>query len=233
MSQNTKHKSYKEYLRLLEKQDKLYDIKNALGYEKLEKPYQHGYNAFHVLRDDISRRKDAELYQYLLDNFSVTTWSKDGVFYKVFKRHISDNRPHFKLISEEEYEKLETKYKNHFFHDSRYDQKYWNGTVYKKYRCYLPPHFLVMKVVNDYITHKLIIDPQVESELDFVNNRINELAREIQPYYEGFIGKYRKIQAKAKRNADKVNIKKNLNAHKWEDYYEKYELTYKRSDWWW
>lgn len=233
MSQNTKHREYKNYLALLRKQDELYDIKNALGYEKLEKPYQYGFNAFHVLRDDISRRKDADVFQYLLDTYSTTPWSKDGIFYRKYKRYNSDNRPKFRLISEADYEKLEPKYKKHFIHDAKEDRKFWNGTVYKYYRCYLPPHFLVMKVVNYYITHKQVIDATVESELNFVNNKIYELEREIQPWYEGFIGKYRKIQAKAKRNADKVNIKKNLKAHKYEDYYEKYELTYKRSDWWW
>lgn len=235
MSQNTKHRSYKKYLGLLEEQDRLYDIKNALGYEKLEKPYQHGYNAFHVLRDDISRRKDAEVFQYLLDNYSVTTWSKSGVFYKVYKKHISDNRPHFKLISEEDYEKLSNKYKSYFFHDSRYDTKYWNGTVYKKYRCYLPPHYLVMKVVNDYVTHKRVVDSEIERELDFVNKQVYELAREIQPYYEGFVSKYRKFKAKATRNSDKVNLKKNLNAKKYHGWVidEKFELSYKRKDYWW
>lgn len=234
MSQNTKHKFYKKYLELLEKQSNLYDIKDALGYEKLEKPYQYGYNAFHVLRDDISRRKDADVFQYLLDNYSVTTWSKDGVFYKVYKKYISDNRPHFKLICEADYLKLETKYKKFFIHIEKEDRKFWNGTVMKYYRCYLEPHFLVMKIANSYITHKRVIDGEVEQELDFVNDKIYELEREISPWYEGFITKHRRIQAKAKRRSDKVNLKKNVTCqyYGW-NFQEKYPLTYKKTNSWW
>jgi hypothetical protein len=234
MSQNTKHKFYKKYLGLLEEQDKLYDIKNSLGYEKLEKPYQYGYEAFNVLRDDISRRKDADIFQYLLDEYSSTTWSKDGIFYKVYKKYISDNRPKFKLISEADYLKLEPKYKKFFSHVEKEDKKFWNGTVNKYYRCYIEPHFLVMKIVNFYITHKKIIDNEVESDLHFVNDKIYELERVISPWYDGFITKHRRMQSKSQRRSDKVNVKKNLNANKYEWYIdEEYPLTHKKTNNWW
>lgn len=234
MSQNTKHKFYKEYLELLRKQDELYDIKNALGYEKLEKPYQYGYNAFHVLRDDISRRKDADVFQHLLDNYSVTTWSKDGVFYRVYRKFVSDNRPHFKLICEADYLKLEPKYKKYFRHVEDKDQKFWNGTVNKFYRCYLEPHFLVMKVVNSYITHKKVIDSEIERELDFVDDKIYQLQEIIEPWNDTFITKARRIQAKAHRRSDKVNLKKNLTCqyYGW-NFEEKYPLNYKKTNDWW
>ena len=234
MSKNTKHKFYKQYLELLEKESKLDDIKNALGYEKLENPYQYGYNAFHVLRDDISRRKDAEVFQYLLDNYSVTTWSKDGNFYKTYKKYVIDNRPHFKLICEADYLNLEPKYKKFFIHIEKEDRKFWNGTVNKYYRCYFEPHFLVMKIVNNYITHKKVIDSEVERELSYVRDKIYYLQEIIEPWNDTFITKAKRIQAKADRRCDKVNIKKNLNANKYEWYIdEKYPLTHKKTNNWW
>lgn len=233
MSKNTKHKFYKKYLELERKRDSLYDIKDALGYEKLEKPYQYGYNAFHVLRDDISRRKDADVFQYLLDNFSVTTWSKNGVFYSVYKKYVSDNRPHFRLITEADYLKLEPKYKKHFYHVSDKDQKFWNGTVNKFYRCYLEPHFLVMKVVNSYITHKKVIDNEVERELSYVSDKIYYLQEIIEPWNDRFITKAKKIQTKANRRSDKVNINKNLKTNNNEWYDEKYSLSYNKTKNWW
>jgi hypothetical protein len=53
MSKNTKHKFYKEYLKLLTRRSEIYKAQNALGYVELEKPYQYGFNAYLTLREDV------------------------------------------------------------------------------------------------------------------------------------------------------------------------------------
>lgn len=231
MSKNTKHKFYKEYIKLLNRRSEINKAQKALGYVELEKPYQYGFNAYLTLREDVARREDAHVYQYLIDNYSYQTFSKDGVFSGKKKKHYWDNTPKFKLISEAEYLKVEPKYVKFFHHERTNNDRRWDGTVRKYYRCYFEPHYLVMKVVKNFITHKKVIDGELEREEQFVRDKIWDLEMIMKPWYEGYVVYAKHYQNKQLRRKDKVNLKKNLSID-YDD--EKYHLTTKReTGYWW
>lgn len=235
MSKNTKHKFWKEYLQLLDRESKIQDAQAALGYVELEKPYHHGFNAYLILREDIARRQDAEIFQYLLDNYAYETWSRDTIFYKKTKNGYIDNRPSFKEISEADYLKLDPRYKKYFVHITKRDTPSWDGTIRKFYKCYLEPHYLVMKIKKSYITHRKVIDGELEREFKFVNDKIWDLQQIIQPWEDGFVTEAKRYQNKQLRRRDKINLKKNLTNYRFIIYGdEKYQLTTKReSGYWW
>lgn len=235
MSKNTKHKFYKQYLELLRRQSDIQDAQDALGYVELEKPYHYGFNAYLTLREDVARRQDADVYQYLLDTYAYETWSKDGIFYHVRRKYIVDSRPSFSLVAEADYEKIEPRYKKFFKHVPKEDRPSWNGEVKRFYKCYIEPHYLVMEIKKSYVTHQKVIDGELERELDYVNNKIWDLQQIIQPWSETFVTEAKRYQHKQLRRRDKINLKKNLKHRKFTWYGEEvYILTAKReTGYWW
>ena len=104
---NTKHKKYKEYLRLQEESHQNHIAQRNLGYKELDKPILHGYNMEYVLRDDIARREDAWMYESLLKDFGGSVWCRDKSF-TVYSRSSKGKKeylkPYIKKVTEREYE---------------------------------------------------------------------------------------------------------------------------------
>jgi hypothetical protein len=203
MSRNTKHKHFKRFIYLDKRFDELRDIRRNLGYEELEKPYPHGYDARLVLREDIARRKDADMLQLIVDKFSTKTWSKTGKFTNRFffkKRwHFSDNTPKIKMLSEAEYLKLDEKLARYFYHSPSWDTKRWDGSVFKHYVCNVPSHFFVIKIKVSYITHKKVIDSELENLYEIM-----------QPYNQRGKGFVRRFENKRDRRHNNAALTQNL-----------------------
>lgn len=225
MSKNTKHKDYKRYLALNRRSSEIYAAQKALGYVELEKPIHRGYEAYLVLREDIARRDDAWVFQYIIDNFATQPWSIDGVFYRKHRRWYNDNRPKIRSISESGYLQLPPQVAKYFYHDYKEDKASWNGVVYKYYSCTtVPEHFFVMKVVKSYITHKKIIDGDLVSEEKFVDDQISALMTKMNPFNERGYSSFKKDINKRNRRKDKMALRTNLNtifindSHQWHKY---------------
>jgi hypothetical protein len=222
MSKNTKHKDYKRYLALMEKEDELEMVIKNLGYVELEKPIHKGYEAYLELREDITRRQDAWVFQYIIDNCSTITWSPTTVFYEKKRGYVIDRTPKIKLMSEEQYLKLPPQVAKYFRHNHLDDKPRWNGTVAKYYSAsYVPDFYFVMKIRNSYITHRKVVDGELERELRFVRDQLFYLRTIMSPYNETGYSAFKKDINKRNRRKDKMALRKNLNtmfindSHEW------------------
>lgn len=205
MSKNTKDFGYKGYLQLLDRQSELQDQIRALGYRELEKPIHHGYTAYLTLREDVLKRKDGKDYQYIIDNFAYTTWSRTTDFRVKRKKKYEDNLPKLRYISESDYLKLDVRY-HKFFHLHTRTYSSWNGNVYKFYQAYIPQQYLVINIKNHYLTHVKIIDGGLESELQFVNDKLWDYQQRQSPYNRGGFTYYRKHYTSTTRACDKLTL---------------------------
>lgn len=210
MSKNTKELGYKGYLQLLDRESELRDQIQALGYRELEKPIHHGYTAYLTLREDVLKRKDGKDYQYIIDKFAYTTWSRTTDFRVKHKKKYEDNLPKLHYISESEYLKLDIRYHKYFYlHTRTYAS--WNGNVYKYYQAYIPPQYLVINIKNHYLTHVKIIDGDLESELQFVKDKVWDYQRNKSPYHRGGYGFFRKYHNSRTRASDKLSLQRLVN----------------------
>jgi hypothetical protein len=220
MSKNTKHKDYKRLLALREKEDELDEAIKNLGYVELEKPVHHGFNAYLTLREDVAKREDrvAGLYQYFIDNFASEPWSRLPVFYtKNKKGKITDNRPKLRRLTQKEFDGFLPWVQEHLHKRTEYN---W-GNEYTYYVPYIPDYYLVMKIKNSYITHRKVVDGELESQRAFVKDQIWQLEDKIKPWNHNGYSWFLKSVSKRNRRKDKMALRKNLNtmfindSHEW------------------
>ena len=218
---NSKDKNYKKYLAVRRRKEEIREAKRNLGYEKLDKPYQRGWDAYWVLRDDISKREDAEEIQAIIDHYGTTIYSKDGEFVtwlRKEKRYIS-HKPSIKTIEEKEYKTLYSWAQKWFEHDPTKD-KYspWHYRTLRYYKCVIPEYFLVMKKVKHWVTHHKVVDEVLEqewAELDVLEDKL------INYRHWSSFGKsgkpYKKFRNKEFRLKEKREIKKTMRTQNWDD----------------
>ncbi|MEK6828556.1 MAG: hypothetical protein AABY15_00320 [Nanoarchaeota archaeon] len=168
MKRNKKTERYKDFLKLESQLSINWEAQRKLGYKPLDKPIHHGYDAYWVLRDDVSRRDDAWQWQYILDNFGKSTWCRDKSFryWNKQERMMVNIRPSFKDIDFNKYENLPPWAKKFFYATEK--KGYW-GQMYKVYSVGIFDYYLKMKVVKSYKTHYKVIDEllkQEEAELE-------------------------------------------------------------------
>lgn len=180
----------RDLLRLWRKQLNLWNANRAYNIVQLEKPIRRGWIRFFILRSDIARSPDAKIIKPLLPLINNTILSRDGSFMSKpwnskVKKSIQQSISH---VRHEEWNKAEKtltiRQKNMFdkiyhqhYHKGRPSGGYW-GWHFQK------PWMFVHKVEPYYITHRVVINPQLESETKELWNRI---------YASGKIHKIRKI----------------------------------------
>jgi len=222
MSKNTKHKDYKRLLALRKKESELDAAIKNLGYIELEKPVHHGFNAYLTLREDVAKREDSVswLYQYFIDNFASEPWSRTREFYKKNKKgKIDDNRPKFRRLTQKEYDGFLPWVQEHLHRRIEFN---W-GQEYIYYVPYVPQHYLVMKIKKSYITHRKVIDGELESQKAFIKDQIWILEDRIKPWNSDGYSSFLKLVKKANRRKDKMVLLKNLQTEFINDSYEYYK----------
>lgn len=168
MKRDKKTEKFKEFLRLEEELGANWEAQRNLGYKPLDKPIHNGYDAFWVLRDDVSRRDDAYRFQHILDTYGTTVWCrrKDFKAWSYLHKREVDIKPGFKEITPREYEELNSWVKKFFEPYTRYSR--WGNNSSVMYRVNIPDYFLVRKRVKSYKTHYKVIDEvllQEEAEI--------------------------------------------------------------------
>ena len=128
------------------------DIFNQ-GVIELEEPIHHGYNAEWILRNDIARREDANVYQEALDACKGKIWCKKKDFkflnYKTRKWYVAN--PALKKINKAKYDALSPSAKKFFHEDISTKKNHFYKD--KDYICTLSFE-LVVKITKAYITHR-------------------------------------------------------------------------------
>lgn len=212
---NTKSKNYKKYLKLLKELEKNHDAQRNLGYKPLDKPVHHGYDAFFILRDDVSRRHDAYIFQYIIDRFSKPVWSrrKDLMIYSYFEKCYIKNNPTINDISEEVYEKLPLNIKKYFY---GYDKQFWN-TVRKIYKCTVPDYFFTVKVVKSYKTHYKVIDSVLKQEESYLSDKLYSECYDLWSYHGTVPKRFTQLCNRRDRRKSKIEIRKTMHNNEWDE----------------
>ena len=156
-------------IRLDKRRNKLWGDRQSMPWIPLAEPYQKGWKRFFVLRDDIRRSKEADLYQTLLDKINTIQHSRD----KAFRRRKRRMRKYVYFVEKQslrefnEYEwnspkcKLTEKEKLLFYRYEgwNHERKYWEV----KY-IYAEPWRFVLRVRPHMITEQKMIDAKLEAE---------------------------------------------------------------------
>jgi len=167
----------KDLISMWKKKMKLMQGKHALNWVELPKPERWGYKRFFTLRDDVAKSKEADFYRSILGLVQNTVLSRDKEFlYKDYKtKRKLPIEQYVNTISHKDWNKLLAENKLTAKQQACFEQRWkpikngrggaWEFTLVKDY-------MFVYKIQPHYITHRLIIDPQLESELKELSNRI-------------------------------------------------------------
>ena len=176
----------------------------------LTEPYQRGWTRTYKLRDDVSRRREAESIQYALNLVNSIQWVKEKDKPPV-NRYGNEIRLKLKVIPERRFASMNlpqnvTKWMSLGYH-------YEPGAWYLSNPTYgwslsVPDYFLVYDYQPNIITHARVAMPEVES-------RIKELEAELEKYggwyrhgkLKGYKNKWRDHirGSKAARNTEAIN----------------------------
>jgi len=168
----------KQLLKLDRRHNELLQQKRLLPLVPLESPYQRGWKRFFVLRDDTKQHPMAIFYEVLLEKINTVEYSRDRSFKKkkwrkqryVYKERQQELRDFpicswlankVKLTDEEKacFERIET-----------FDAKTWATTV--KYVCTEAWRYQ-LKVAPHMVTHVKLMDVEIETELGYIKNHID------------------------------------------------------------
>jgi hypothetical protein len=158
---NSKDKNYKKILRLEERKSEIMEAQRKLGYEKLDEPYQKGWDAHWVLRDDIARSKEGERLEVLLEHFGRNIYSDNKEFktWSRGERKYHYHKPSFKKVPESEYENFYSWAQKWFVHDPSEDYyNWWYGGTKRFYKCIILEWMLVMKKEKHWVTNSKITE---------------------------------------------------------------------------
>jgi len=159
---------------LEQEMDIIYRQLRSLGYVKLEKPLRDGWYRTLALRQDISRHKNAHVFQEILDRLGEKFWGRekkyaDRAWKKKYEhdRHLY-RRPDIRYIRKRVYDKFSTAAKRHFIKVKlKLNYRY---RIY--YYCTLPRYYFVVRYERAYITKRKIIAPELESRMKEIENAL-------------------------------------------------------------
>lgn len=191
MELNKYDRKYKEFIKAKERLDVVEEKLRELPLRPLQTPFQRGWEVSIRLRDDITRRSDAELIYKLLDmGYSksyITQSLKDvkairkgetEVPYVDWRGRKSMRTllPNKKWIDEKQYNELPEHLKKYFDFD-RLSVSYtrWGK---KHYQLYLTPYWLKLKARPYIVTHQCIKGGELERERDELRSFLEEYWRE-------------------------------------------------------
>jgi hypothetical protein len=235
---NKNELKYKEFIRLENRLNKLYQKLQELPNVKLAQPYQRGWIIRYDLREDIKKRADYPLIKEVLDKVYMDSYTNNVNIVKAIRRgdesvrvktrwgnlnSISEYYPRKVGFSDKEYQVSRTlnKYYDKYFQLDVFSDGY-RKFGYKKYYVCFPNYWLVLKVRPNIITHKKLKGGEIEKEHDFIRDRL---------YYSGefnsFITNYGSSYPASKDRAKtRDNINKFINGELEDIYNEKVPMEY-------
>ena len=145
------------------------EIRN-LGYTKLDTPIRHGF--YYEMKLDYKLSSDIkykELYE-VLTNKDLYHWGKDkstSLQMYLDKNNIINISNHFLLLNPKEFKRLSDKSQSlcviHKWKTSDYSGRQITNEAY---RVKIPSNYITFKYSKAYITHRRLINPELESRRD-------------------------------------------------------------------
>lgn len=240
MNRNKQEKQKKEILRLLRESNEIWDAIARQKWFELDEPYQNGWNAEFVVREDLARSKYNDELQYLIEEFGRTVWSKNKDFVEKYRKGKSRViEPYFVKIYQREYDELHPVIQKYFSVDVT-GESYWYG---KRYYCNVERWKLDIKkskhIVTHYREHDEILyqmDAENQAALDKYHGKVWG-----QWKGKGYVNKLQRKKEKVIVRAKLQEIKKGYNSRDndvdyWNHDYDGYKLDLfpeeKETLWW-
>jgi len=167
----------KQLIQLDKRRDELWEQKKILPTVPLEHPYQRGWKRFFVLRDDIKRGTQAEFYEALLAKINTVEYHHDKSF-KRKKRRKGRNvyvvkhqllREFYDYSWQANRMKLTDEEKACFIRVEFIDT---HRRLDVKYVITEPWRYL-LKIVPHMVTHIKLMDTDIERELSYIEDHID------------------------------------------------------------
>lgn len=167
----------KQLIKLNKRRTELWQQKRALPLVPLQNPYQNGWKRFFVLRADVANGKRAEFYTALLAKINTFEHHQDKTFKKK-KRRKKRYGYEIKLQVLREFSttdwnssklNLTEEEKNCFTQVITYDVKTRKEGI--KY-VFTEPWRYILKIAPHMITHKKLLDSDIERETDEIDRYI-------------------------------------------------------------
>ena len=160
----------KEVRRLQKERLQLWQEAHDLGYKKLEKPIRNGWFKELVLLDKLERYKCKPEIEEIAKKLDNQVWGRTKD--EAQKRWDAQQSKHLiyrdvPTLSPKSYSKLSDKAKKHCTVFQYRCNKKWR----KRYYVRIPKHTYKIKFVRAYTTHSKIIDPEIESKLDLIEQQ--------------------------------------------------------------
>lgn len=174
---NKEYLKEKKYLSIKRAIDDNYDAQRNLGYIKLDVPIKDGYVAYLTLRYDISNRTDAEVFQYIVDNFGSKTYAKKIKYLDFFskdyfvKKHIY-TKPHIRDINSDKFNSLKPCIQKYF-------TPYYNNYNTLWYYCNIPNFYFEIAFDEHFKDKVRVMDEILLQEYD-------DLEKELKTYEDNY-----------------------------------------------
>lgn len=173
MKKNKKSELKKEFLRLKDRYDDLtWGRCDREIYTELDKPIRDGYDVTWELRSDILSGPLAPQLLAILENFGESAWVKNKDCIKRYRKGYQELiEPSFKILTSrklDSYQDWVSKWYRVDYGRKSFTDYY--GVENKHYVCCIPKYYLVKKITPSFITHRLVIQPDVESERNQLYN---------------------------------------------------------------
>lgn len=146
-----------------------------LGQLPLKKPLRYGWYKHLVLREDIVRRADAEVFQEILEACSGSVWGRDKAMAdQEWERQESENGDWqwagMTWITKRKYQRLSPRARKHFV-ELVWKWTPWQGII-KKYYCLVPRYYYIAVYEKAYVTHLQVVDHELDSRIAHLEQRM-------------------------------------------------------------
>lgn len=173
-----KKEEEKSLISLWKKKMKLLEGKRSFNKVELPKPERWGYKRFFILRDDIAKSRDSLFYNQLLVHIQNVILSRDKKF------EYKDYKTKKRLPIHQELKPIDHKDWNKLIKDGKLSdkqqacfQQVWKQNKFGKGGSYVfeftKPWMFVLRTEPYYLTHRTVVNPQLESELRELSNKID------------------------------------------------------------
>lgn len=203
----------KEIIGLHKKRKKLYKESRELPWIPVQKPYQSGWKRTFVCREDVLKSSDAEFFENILSRINHVQYSphKDFRERRRFRKRGRKQLPDLSLNSILE-EKFYDSEKGFGKREAKYFYLKEKERYFSKYKVYVfeQPWRFVEKVFPHIVTHQIMLNADLDSEIDFVKYLlISEKYHDLSIRHSG-----EKYWSRCRTGREPLNIIKNKPLHR-------------------
>ena len=169
---NAKLRKEKEFRQLIKTRKQLFELDRNLGYRTLTNPIRHGWYKEIIFTQHIERYKNCEAMIELYSVVQKRFWGRTKA--EAHKKWMNQTSEYFiakdfPTISRKTYNKLSKKAQMlcvpFFYRNERHKLRL-------RFYINIPKSAYKIKYTRAYITHQKIIDPNLESQMQYIENKL-------------------------------------------------------------